>query len=281
MFRTCWTMICGLIFLIPASHADPPCYGPGDLDGNGIVGAGDLDVFAECMAGPDVTTPPPGCDPEAFARADLHADGDVDLHDFAVLTQLVGQTYFNYGPHRDNLEAEMLAMDVSLQLRAPDAQYERILGDLALIRTQYPDLVTVIDDMDYMPSQLLVGVDDGQPLDDYYALNEYYLVQDEEVHSFYRLLTFCDNLNAPELAAIYAALPAVNWGDPNWLIGIDDYITIDVLGSTYRYNIDDGFWDCFDGCDCHRVWVIDVDEPGTVTLISYDEWGQPYCDFGD
>ena len=280
MFRTCCTMICGLVFLIPASHADPPCFGPGDLDGNGIVGAGDLDVFAECMAGPDVTKPPSGCDPEAFAHADLHADGDVDLHDFAVLTQLVGQTYFNYGPHRDNLEAEMLAMGVSGRLRAPDAQYERILGDLALIRAQYPELVTVIDDEDYVPNQLIVGINDGQPLDDYHALNEYYRVEDEEIHSFYRLLTFCDNLNAPLLAPIYAALPSVNWGDPNWWIGIDDYITIDVLGSTYRYNIDDGFWDCFDGCDCHRVWVIDVDEFGTVTLVTYYEWGQLWCDFG-
>jgi hypothetical protein len=280
MFRTCGTLICGLVFLALTSHADPPCYGPGDLDGSAMVNVGDLEAFAECMAGPEITEPPAGCDPEVFARADLHIDGDVDLDDYAVLAQLVGEAYFDYGPHRENVEAEMLAMDVSSELRAPDAEYDRILRDLALIRAQYPELVTVIDDEDYVPNQLIVGINAGQPLDDYYALNEFYRVEDEEIHSFYRLLTFCDNLNAPVLAGIYAALPSVSWGDPNWWIGIDDYITIAVLGGTYRYNIDDGFWDCFDGCDCHREWLIDVDESGTVTLISYEEWGQSWCDFG-
>lgn len=279
MFRTCCTIVCGLALLAPASYADPPCYGPGDIDADGLVSGSDLDPFAECMAGPEITEPPAGCDPEVFARADLHADGDVDLEDYAVLTQLVGEAYFDYGPQRENLEAELLAMDVSGELRAPDAEYERILRDLALIRAEYSELVTVIDDEDYVPNQLIVGVDESQPLDDYYALNEFYRVEDEEIHYSYRLLTFCDNLNGPELAAIYAALPAVSWGDPNWWIGIDDYITIEVLESAYRYNIDDGFWDCYDGCDCHREWIIDVDESGTVTLISYEEWGQSWCEF--
>ncbi len=271
---------CVLCFLFCPSRADPPCYGPGDLDTDGFVDAGDLAAFAACMAGPDVTEPPPGCDPNSFGRADLHADGDLDLQDFAVLALYVGREYFNYGPHRENLEAEMLAMDISGELRAPDAEYERILRDLALIRTAYPELETVIDDTDYLPNQLLVGLVDGQPLDDYYALNECYQLESEEIHYSFRLLTFCDSLNAPVLAAIYAVLPAVSWADPNHLIGIDDYITIDVIGSTYRYSIDDGFGDCFDGCDCHRFWVIDVDESGAVTLISYQEYGMPWCEFG-
>jgi hypothetical protein len=280
MSRMVTLIACMLCFLVCPSYADPPCYGPGDLDADGIVDAGDLAAFAGCLAGPDVAEPPPGCDPNNFERADLHADGDLDLHDFAVLALYVGREYFNYGPHRENLEAEMLAMDISGELRAPDAEYERILRDLALIRTAYPELETVIDDTDYLPNQLLVGLVDGQPLDDYYALNEYYQLESEEIHYSFRLLTFCDSLNAPVLAVIYAALPAVSWADPNYLIGIDDYITIDVIASTYRYSIDDGFLDCFDGCDCHRFWVIDVDEAGTVTLISYQEYGMPWCEFG-
>lgn len=280
MFRVFTPSICVLCFIVLPGYADPPCYGPGDLDADGFVDGGDLGVFAECMAGPDVTEPPPGCDPEVFARADLEGEGDVDLLDYAVLSRLIGREYFNYGPHRENLEAEMLAMDITGQLRAPDAQYNRILRDLALIRVEFHQLETVIDDMDYLPNQLLVGLVDGQPLDDYDALNEYYQLESEEIHYSFRLLTFCDNLNAPVLAALYAALPAVSWADPNHLIGIDDYITIDVIGTTYRYNIDDGFWDCFDGCDCHRFWVIDVGELGDVTLISYEEYGMPWCEFG-
>ena len=55
----------------------------GDLDANGVVDAVDFARFAECIAGPGITTPPPGADPEDFVNADLDYDGDVDLRDFA------------------------------------------------------------------------------------------------------------------------------------------------------------------------------------------------------
>ncbi|MBU0617348.1 MAG: hypothetical protein KKI02_06510, partial [Planctomycetes bacterium] len=57
----------------------------GDLDHDGDVDSDDFDLFAGCLAGPDVTTPPPGCDPEDFANADYDGDGDVDVLDFAGL----------------------------------------------------------------------------------------------------------------------------------------------------------------------------------------------------
>ena len=55
----------------------------GDLDGDGDVDTADFDIFADCMAGPEVTDPPPRCDPPDFLAADLESDGDVDLADFA------------------------------------------------------------------------------------------------------------------------------------------------------------------------------------------------------
>ena len=71
----------------------------------------------------------------------------------------------------------------------------------------------------------------------------------------------------------------MNWAEPNYFIGIDDFITVKLYIGSYRYLIDDGFWDCFDGCDCHRYWEIDVTNDGTVTLISYSEEGAPWCEF--
>lgn len=50
-----------------------------DLDGDGDVDHGDLGVFVGCMTGPDLA-PSPECEP-----ADLGADADVDLADFADL----------------------------------------------------------------------------------------------------------------------------------------------------------------------------------------------------
>jgi autotransporter-associated beta strand protein len=61
---------------------------PGDLDNDGDADLDDYGLFAGCMAGPDVTTPPPGCDPADFALADLQgADGDVDVGDLATFQE--------------------------------------------------------------------------------------------------------------------------------------------------------------------------------------------------
>lgn len=53
-----------------------------DLDCD--VDALDFALFSSAVAGPDITTPPAGCDPQVFAQAVLDADGDVDLADIAV-----------------------------------------------------------------------------------------------------------------------------------------------------------------------------------------------------
>lgn len=58
-------------------------YARGDLDRDGDVDVDDFAIFAGCIAGPGVTTPPPGCDPDDFANADMDGDSDVDLADFS------------------------------------------------------------------------------------------------------------------------------------------------------------------------------------------------------
>ena len=52
-------------------------YGDADLD--------DYAIFAECLAGPEVTTPPGSCMATQFDSSDLTGDGDVDLADFGRL----------------------------------------------------------------------------------------------------------------------------------------------------------------------------------------------------
>ena len=63
--------------------ATPPI-SPADFDNDCDVDFADFLVFSACLAGPAVTTAPPGCDPSNFARADFDHDDDVDLYDFAV-----------------------------------------------------------------------------------------------------------------------------------------------------------------------------------------------------
>ncbi len=53
----------------------------GDFDRDEDVDATDFAVLAGCLAGPEISVPPPACDACDFSNADLDADGDVDLVD--------------------------------------------------------------------------------------------------------------------------------------------------------------------------------------------------------
>ena len=54
----------------------------GDMDGDGDEDLDDYDIFAECLAGPEVTTAPGSCTATQFDSSDLTGDVDVDLADF-------------------------------------------------------------------------------------------------------------------------------------------------------------------------------------------------------
>ena len=196
-----------------------------------------------------------------------------------------GEGFFDYGPVRANKEAEILAMVLSGQLRAPDALYERILRDLALIRSTYPVLETTVDDPNFVPDQLIVRLEDTEVVPGYDALNIFYQVIDDRVLSQSRnthLLTFCDNLNAQALRWVYETLTGeVLYAEPNFIIGADDQITIFLLPQAYRYTIIHGFGDCPAGCKCLRRAVIDVQDDGTVVLVSYSDDGGSSCEFED
>lgn len=69
----------------------PDAGSPADLDGDGDMDIDDFTILADCMAGPDVTTPPSGCDPVDFANAGFDADDDVDLADFVTFQKAFGQ----------------------------------------------------------------------------------------------------------------------------------------------------------------------------------------------
>lgn len=59
-----------------------------DFDYDADVDSDDFAVFADCLAGPDLPDPPPGCHPTHFNAADLDCDTDVDLVDFAVFQRV-------------------------------------------------------------------------------------------------------------------------------------------------------------------------------------------------
>jgi hypothetical protein len=107
----------------------------------------------------------------------------------------------------------------------------------------------------------------------------YQVVEQRNFFGDWYRLTFCDNLNAPALSPIYASLAEVLYAEPNHVL-VSERITLTPLGTTYRYEIEDGFGDCPSGCMCQRVWILDVAEDGMVFLVSYAEYGAG-CEFED
>jgi hypothetical protein len=252
-------------------HAAPPCNA--DLDDNGAVGASDLLILLVSWG------------PCAECPADFDGNGSVGASDLLVLLTGWGPTVFDFGPPLDDPEAEQIALEMlgpSGRLRPELADYNRIITYQALIRAADKRLLDQTHSPAWVANQMIVQREEGEPQQDYLCLNEFYQVTNEShLFSNWYLLTFADDLNIPALTGIYMDAASVLFAEPNGIIGGQNFWEATKLkGGLWRWDIDDGWLDCFDGCDCHRVYVIETDAKGNVEIISIEEWGQPWCDFG-
>lgn len=252
-------------------HAAPPCNA--DLDDNGSVGVSDLLILLAAWGScPDCS-------------ADFDGNGSVGVSDLLVLLSEWGPTVFDFGPPLDDPEAEQIALEMlgpSGPLRPEVADYERIVTDQALIRVADKRLLDQTHSPVWVANQMLVERKKGEPQQDYLCLNEFYQVTNEShLFSNWYVLTFADDLNIRALAGIYMEAASVLTAEPNWIIGGQNFWNPTPLNDgVWQWNIDDGWHDCFDGCDCHRVYVIETDAKGNVEIISIEQWGPPWCDFG-
>jgi hypothetical protein len=259
------------VFLLPQTATAFTC--DADLNGDGQVGTADL-LELLSQWGP--------CED---CSGDLDDDGVVGTADLLSLLADWGPCVFEYPPPYGNPEAEQIGLEMlgaGGPLLMPEGVYERIDRDLGLIRDAYPALEEEPHSMAWAPNQLLVKLFPDEPLEEYQAHNVYFQVVDEEnIFGDWWLLTLAGNLNVEALAPIYLALDAVEFAEPNALIGGQNFYTpMDQGEGSWRWDIDDGFWDCMDGCDCHRHYIIDIDADGVLELVLYEEYGQPWCDFG-
>ena len=258
-----------LICAAPA-RAALPC--DADLNEDGIVGVTDLLALLADW-GMDPGGPP-----------DLDDDGDVGVSDLLLLLAWWGPAVIDYGSPGENAEAQQIGLEMlgaSGPLFVPQDVYDRIDRDLNLIRHVESGLATETHAPAWIPNQLIVKLADGAPEDEYVCLNEYYQVIDvDNLFGTWYVLTFAGKLNVVALAAIYAVAPEVEFAEPNGLIGGENFwVPTPLAAGVWRWDIDDGFMDCFDGCDCHRFYVLETDEGGNATLISYQELGPSYCNF--
>jgi hypothetical protein len=248
-----------------------------DLDGSGVVNGLDLaSLLAEWGR----------CDD---CPADLDGSGVVNGLDLATLLAAWGPLpIFSYGEALPDQEAEQIALEMlgpQGPLQPPAASYERVDRDLDLIRAAYPQLADQTHTPAWAPSHLIVSVFDNQPTDELDCLNGFYGVTEvDKLFSFggttWYVLTYPGNLNVEALAVQYAALLEVSVAEPDSLLGGQNkWEPTPMAGGVWQWFVDDGFWDCFDGCDCHTHYTFTVDEKGTVTLVDSKQFGQPWCDF--
>jgi hypothetical protein len=257
----------------PARAAESPCDCPSDVDGDGAIGFPDLLIVLSSWG------PCPGC------PADVDGDGVVGFPDLLAALSEWGPCVFEYGPVRDDEEAEQIGLEMlgpGGALLLADAIYSRADRDLDLIRAVRPELAGEAHTPAWAPAQIILQKVAGAPTGEYDALNACMQLVEEDNFAFdLWLLTFPGHLNVERLAEIYEALDSVTFAEPNGLVGGQNFWSpVELARGAWRWTVDDGWNDCFDGCDCHRVYVIDVAADGAISIVSITEWGQPWCDFG-
>lgn len=273
------------VLCVGRAPAAPPCCIPGDANGDLTIDPLDVPVFVGALMDPG------GADSGALCSSDLNRDGSVDGADVAGFVAVLVQPdagLFDYGPPRANAEAEQIGLETlgpAGPLLLDDPTYDRIVTDQALIRADTPALANEPHSMAWAPDQLIVKVLLGLPRDAYQCLNVFYRVMDEQFMftsggGDWYVLTFAGKANVEALGRIYRTAPEVELADPNGLIGGANFWTPSPqLGGVWRWEIDDGFMDCFDGCDCHRLYVYETTADGVATLLSFQEVGFSWCPF--
>ena len=271
-------VICGSV----RGAAAAQCCLRGDLNRDLSINQLDVPIFVGGVLNPASLTPPQLC------PADVNGDSAIDGRDIERFVEYVldpSLALFDYGPPLPDAEAEQIALEFlgpGGPLLPSAAIYSRVDRDLDLIRAHTPALASETNTPAWVSNQLIAAVTIGMPHDEYNCLNAYYRLTSEEFlccGNIY-VLTFAGNSNVEALAVIYDAAPEVEFAEPNGLVGGQNFWTpSDLGGGVWQWTVDDGFFDCFDGCDCHRFYTFNVDAGGTVTLVDYQEFGQPWCRF--
>lgn len=264
------------------------CCIPADTNTDLAIDVFDLAPFVATLLDPS------NADAQTFCSSDLNVDGTVDGEDVADFVQALldpETVLFDFGPVRDDPEAEQIALETlgfSGPLLPSDDLYNLVVQDQALIRASEPFgqfLVGEQHSAAWIPNRMIVRLFQGQPRDQYNCLNTFYRVVDETFlvtlgNADWFVITFSGNLNVEALGMIYQQAPEVELTHPDFIIGRSNAweLSQSLLGG-YVWNIDDGSFDCEDGCDCHIRYVFESDGEGDVSLISTMTEGPGICVF--
>ncbi len=187
---------------------------------------------------------------------------------------------------REDAEAELLALELSDGLVADQAIYDRVLRDLARIRSTHEDVASVTRPGDRRGSgrNLLVSAEEriarriraGRFGSDWRCLNEHYELERSRVmmigDSGFISLTFAGRYDLGRVAEDYRALPGVESAGPDMALDGPD-ICIGEDGDSYQYVFDDASGDCMSGCIDHVYTYFRVSPDGSIRRVGSWERG--------
>ena len=172
----------------------------------------------------------------------------------------------------DNLE--QLAIVATNRVVAGEAQYERVVRDVAKIRAMRPDLRDVGFLADFN-QEIIVRADEGtisRMVEGTYGawecLNRRFKVNDIEFGAGTPEradVTFDGVYHIPTLADRYARLPGIESATGGLRIGDGSTICVTPRGSDWHYVVDQGTGDCQSGCRDHDYSYFLSREDGAVT----------------
>jgi hypothetical protein len=188
-------------------------------------------------------------------------------------------------------EAELLALSLSGELRAPQDLYSQIKADLAAVRSQYGTVLPWVQEITHRPAwvsgSLAVGFDDmtaqGVVRGEYEAwdeLNREYGVTDISEVTVWGVvtLTFEDSLHPERLAELYVALPGVEYAEPDLYVGDSSNVQATQTDSGLGYLFSRGWGDCAAGCIHSEYWYFIVEDDGA-TYVGHRADGDPEPDW--
>lgn len=265
--------------VVSAAQAGIACvdYCPSDLNSSGDVSLADLGILLSNY----------GC--EGNCEGDINVDGVVDLGDLGAMLSVYEYGYCQQYQYPDTSiwpeEVVQIGLEAAIRVYPSYGLLARVEQDLAAIRAFEPSLALETHSPAWAPTSLIVGLVPGQPTSVLDCANAYY---GATVTGFLpsisvAFLSFPAPVNPEVVSQFYAQQPGVQYAEPDGFFGGQNFWIpkpggLDGSG-VWTWNVDDGFHDCFDGCDCHRVFTFQTTENGDVSLISQDRFGQPWCEF--
>ncbi len=281
----------------------------GDTDGDFKVSGADIQAFVQTVLLPG------SIGPQADCGSDTNQDFLIDMQDVPPFIEILLDPSLampiQYDPPRPDPIAEAIAFEMlgpDGPYTLPDEVYNRVVQDIPALIAHVDFLVgqgqlpSGIGDQPHTPiyveDEILIVTDPAFADGTLECLNAQFGVIDVQRICCHPpgefpeifVIKFPGKINAWAASKTYqdVAIETTS-GEPNCTIGPiadrNNWSPVDIGGGLWEWTITDGEQDCLgdcfsSGCDCLKIFKLQTNaDASEVTLVSYEQMGQPWCDF--